>query len=43
MEINVLKTTGEDTGRKVELNEQIFGVQPNDHAIYLDVDRKSVV
>ncbi|MDD4672451.1 MAG: 50S ribosomal protein L4 [Bacteroidales bacterium] len=37
MEINVLKTTGEDTGRKVELNEQIFGVQPNDHAIYLDV------
>ncbi|MDY0200462.1 MAG: 50S ribosomal protein L4 [Bacteroidales bacterium] len=37
MEINVLNTTGKDTGRKVELNEQIFGIQPNDHAIYLDV------
>jgi large subunit ribosomal protein L4 len=37
MEINVLNTTGKDTGRKVELNDQIFGIQPNDHAIYLDV------
>lgn len=37
MEINVLNTTGRDTGRKVELNDQIFGIQPNDHAIYLDV------
>ncbi|NHB68301.1 50S ribosomal protein L4 [Perlabentimonas gracilis] len=37
MEINVLNTTGQDTGRKVELNDQIFGIQPNDHAIYLDV------
>ena len=37
MEINVLNTTGKDTGRKVELNDAIFGIQPNDHAIYLDV------
>lgn len=37
MEINVLNTTGQDTGRKVDLNDQIFGIQPNDHAIYLDV------
>lgn len=37
MEISVLNTTGEDTGRKVDLNDEIFGIQPNDHAIYLDV------
>jgi large subunit ribosomal protein L4 len=37
MEINVLNTTGQDTGRKVELNDEIFGIQPNNHAIYLDV------
>ncbi|HOP03466.1 MAG TPA: 50S ribosomal protein L4 [Tenuifilaceae bacterium] len=37
MEINVLNTTGQETGRKVVLNDEIFGVQPNDHAIYLDV------
>lgn len=37
MEINVLNTTGKDTGRKVDLNDEIFGIQPNDHAIYLDV------
>ncbi len=37
MEISVLNTTGKDTGRKVELNDEIFGIQPNDHAIYLDV------
>ena len=37
MEINVLNTTGKDTGRKVELHDAIFGIQPNDHAIYLDV------
>ena len=28
---------GKDTGRKVTLNEQVFGIEPNDHAIYLDV------
>lgn len=37
MEVNVLNIKGEDTGRKVTLNESIFGVEPNDHAIYLDV------
>ena len=37
MEIAVLKNSGEDTGRKVNLSEDIFGIEPNDHAIYLDV------
>ena len=37
MEVNVLNIKGEDTGRKVALNEAIFGITPNDHAIYLDV------
>ncbi|HQF10966.1 MAG TPA: 50S ribosomal protein L4 [Paludibacteraceae bacterium] len=37
MELSVLNIKGEDTGRKVSLNEAIFGIEPNDHAIYLDV------
>ncbi|KAA6343803.1 50S ribosomal protein L4 [termite gut metagenome] len=37
MEVNVYNIKGEDTGRKVTLNESIFGIAPNDHAIYLDV------
>ncbi|MBP5419162.1 MAG: 50S ribosomal protein L4 [Bacteroidales bacterium] len=37
MELNVLNKEGKETGRKVELPESIFGVEPNDHAIYLDV------
>jgi large subunit ribosomal protein L4 len=37
MEVNVLNINGEDTGRKVTLNESIFGIEPNDNAIYLDV------
>ena len=37
MEVNVLKINGEDTGRKVTLEDSIFGIEPNDHAIYLDV------
>ncbi len=37
MEISVINTQGKETGRKVELNEQVFGIEPNDHAIYLDV------
>ncbi len=37
MEISVLNISGKDTGRKVVLSDEIFGVQPNDHAIYLDV------
>jgi len=37
MELNVLNIKGEDTGRKVTLDDAIFGIEPNDHAIYLDV------
>ena len=37
MEVNVLNIKGEDTGRKVVLNDAVFGIEPNDHAIYLDV------
>ena len=37
MELSVFNIKGEDTGRKVTLNDAIFGIQPNDHAIYLDV------
>ena len=37
MEISVLNIKGEDTGRKVTLNESIFGIEPNDNVIYLDV------
>lgn len=37
MELAVLNTTGTETGKKVKLSETVFGVEPNDHAIYLDV------
>ena len=37
MNVAVLNYTGEDTGRKVKLSTQVFGIDPNDHAIYLDV------
>jgi len=37
MEINVLNIKGEDTGRTVTLNESIFGIEPNDHVLYLSV------
>lgn len=37
MELAVLNKTGKDTGRKVTLSSEVFGVEPNDHAIYLDV------
>jgi len=37
MEIKVLNRAGQETGRTVTLDEQIFGIEPNDHAIYLDV------
>ena len=37
MEVNVYNIKGEETGRKITLNESIFGIEPNDHAIYLDV------
>ena len=36
MELAVHKISGEDTGRKVKLDDSIFGIEPNDHAIYLD-------
>ena len=39
MEINVLNINGQETGKKVTLNESIFGIEPNDHVIYLDVKR----
>ena len=39
MEISVLNIKGENTGRKVTLNESIFGIEPNDHVLYLDVKR----
>jgi large subunit ribosomal protein L4 len=37
MELEVLNISGESTGKKVKLNKEIFGIEPNDHAIYLDV------
>ena len=37
MEVPVINITGQDTGRKVQLAKDIFGIEPSDHAIYLDV------
>ncbi len=37
MEVSVLNINGEDTGRKVTLDESIFGIEPNEHVVYLDV------
>jgi large subunit ribosomal protein L4 len=37
MELAVINHKGEDTGRKVSLSDEIFAIDPNDHAIYLDV------
>jgi large subunit ribosomal protein L4 len=37
MELSVLNISGTETGRKISLNDTIFGLEPNDHAIYLDV------
>jgi large subunit ribosomal protein L4 len=36
MELSVLNIEGKETGRKVSLNDSIFGIKPNDHAIYMD-------
>ena len=36
MELSVVNIKGKETGRKVNLNDSIFGIEPNDHAIYLD-------
>ena len=37
MEVSVFNIKGEDTGRKVTLDESIFGIEPNEHVVYLDV------
>lgn len=37
MELSVLNIKGENTGRKVTLNEDIFGIEPNEHVVYMDV------
>lgn len=37
MELSVYKIDGSESGKKVELNSEIFGIEPNDHAIWLDV------
>jgi large subunit ribosomal protein L4 len=37
MEVSVLNIKGQETGRKVTLNDAIFGIEPNDHVVYLDV------
>lgn len=37
MELAVLNKEGKDTGRKVKLADDLFGIEPNDHAVYLDV------
>ena len=37
MELVVLNTSGKETGRKVQLDEAIFGIEPNQHAVYLEV------
>ena len=37
MELEVVNISGESTGKKVKLDKEIFGIEPNDHAIYLDV------
>ena len=37
MELSILNMAGKETGKKIVLNDAIFGIEPNDHAIYLDV------
>lgn len=37
MEIKVLDFNGKDTGRKAQLSDSVFGIEPNNHAVYLDV------
>jgi large subunit ribosomal protein L4 len=37
MELEVLDLKGKSTGRKVTLSDAVFGIEPNEHAIYLDV------
>ena len=37
MELSILNQSGEKTGKKIKLNDAVFAIEPNDHAIYLDV------
>ena len=37
MELAIVNTTGKETGKKIKLSAGVFGIEPNDHAIYLDV------
>ena len=37
MELSILNQNGQETGKKVKLNDAVFGIEPNNHAIYLDV------
>ncbi len=37
MELEIINVSGKSTGKKVKLDDEIFGIEPNDHAIYLDV------
>jgi len=37
MELKVIDINGKDTGRKVQLSDSVFGIEPNNHAVYLDV------
>ena len=37
MELNIINTKGKETGKKARLNDEVFAITPNDHAIYLDV------
>lgn len=37
MEVKILNSKGQETGRTIELNDSVFNIEPNDHAIYLDV------
>ena len=43
MELSVLNIAGQETGRKIVLDDAIFGIQPNEHAIYLDVKQFRVL
>ena len=39
MELSILNMAGQETGKKIALNDAIFAIEPNDHAIYLDVKK----
>lgn len=39
MELSIFSKSGEDTGRKAQLNDTVFGIEPHSHAVYLDVKR----